>query len=127
MHVFTYGSLMYPEVWRRVTGGGHADEPATLLDHARYAIRGASYPGMVACPGAQVEGMLYRDVDAAALAALDAFEGPEYRRGTVQVCCAGGVTASAAAYLYLAPEKLSGSPWEPEAFDLPGFIAMHCP
>lgn len=126
MHVFTYGSLMFPEVWRRVTGGLHAAERARLADHARHAIRGVSYPGVTGCPGAAVDGVLYRDVDAAALAALDAFEGPEYRRATVTVTCENGDTVEAGVYLYLVAEKLSESPWDAGAFDIAGFISMHC-
>ncbi|GIZ51783.1 gamma-glutamylcyclotransferase family protein [Noviherbaspirillum aridicola] len=126
MHVFAYGSLMFPEVWRRVTGDTRRGEPALLADHARHAIHGESYPGVVARCGAQVPGVLYRDVGEAALAALDAFEGPEYERVTVRVRDAAGAQVDAAAYLYLVPGKLSASPWEPQAFDLAGFIARHC-
>lgn len=126
MHVFTYGSLMYPEVWRRVTGAALDGVPARLAGHARFAIRGESYPGMIVSPAEEVKGVLYRDVGETALVALDAFEGPEYRRVNVRVACRGDMV-EAAAYLYLVPEKLSESPWEPRAFDPAGFIARHCP
>ena len=79
-HIFTYGSLMFAEVWQRVVRGSYRSAPATIVDHARYALRGETYPGMIAEAGGTVLGVLYFAVDAQDLALLDAFEGTEYRR-----------------------------------------------
>ena len=79
-NIFTYGSLMFPNVWEQVVRGRYASVKAALEDHARYAIAGESYPGMVAQTGATVEGILYLDIDAADIARLDTFEGHDYRR-----------------------------------------------
>ncbi|OWW23009.1 gamma-glutamylcyclotransferase family protein [Noviherbaspirillum denitrificans] len=125
-HVFTYGSLMFPAVWQRVVRGDYRSAPARLDGHARFAIAGETYPGMVARPGASVDGVLYFDVSPADLAALDAFEGAEYRRDTVRVTLSTGETIDAGTYIYLLPEKLSGSPWLPEAFQMQRFIGSYC-
>ncbi|HWV63502.1 MAG TPA: gamma-glutamylcyclotransferase family protein, partial [Oxalicibacterium sp.] len=114
MHVFTYGSLMFPAVWRRVVRGSHRSLPAVLDGYARHAVRGELYPGIVHRPGASVEGVLYLDVNEAELAVLDGFEGSEYRRESVTVRTAADMQMVAAdAYLFLAGHRLSGEAWEP--------------
>ncbi|HYD96784.1 MAG TPA: gamma-glutamylcyclotransferase family protein [Noviherbaspirillum sp.] len=125
-HVFTYGSLMFPEIWTRVVRGHYRAMPARLDGHARFEIVGETYPGMVERRGSVVEGVLYLDVAPADIDALDAFEGAEYRRAAVQVRLESGETVEAGSYLYLLPQKLSESPWRPEAFQMARFIGSYC-
>lgn len=125
-HVFTYGSLMFPQVWQRVVRGSYRFAPAAISGFARLEIVGETYPGMVARAGAAVQGVLYFDITAADIAALDAFEGVEYRRDTVDVSLASGQSLKADTYLYLLPEKLSESPWLPENFQMERFIGSYC-
>ncbi|NEX63268.1 gamma-glutamylcyclotransferase family protein [Noviherbaspirillum galbum] len=125
MHVFTYGSLMFSPVWERVVRGSYEAEPAVLSGHVRHAILGETYPGMIASPGSEVAGMLYRGVSDADVAALDAFEGVEYRRVAVQVA-AGGRPVEAQTYLYLMPDRLSADPWVPERFEMARFLGTYC-
>lgn len=127
MPVFTYGSLMFPAIWQRVVRGSYRALPATAAGFARYAVREATYPGMVREPGAAVEGVVYLDVDATDLAALDAFEGDEYRRETITVRLADGARLTADAYVFLAVQRLLPTPWEPEAFQAARFMASYCP
>ncbi|GGI55265.1 gamma-glutamylcyclotransferase family protein [Oxalicibacterium solurbis] len=127
MHVFTYGSLMFPAVWRRVVRGSHRALPAVLEGYARHAVRGELYPGVVHRPGASVEGVLYLDVSEAELAVLDDFEGSEYRRESVMVRTAADMQMVAAdTYLFLAGHRLSGEAWERQHFRMTHFIAAHC-
>lgn len=125
-HVFTYGSLMFGQIWHRVVRGEYASAPAIAHGHARFAIKGETYPGMVHQPGASVEGVLYFDVGQDDIGALDAFEGSEYRRESIRVTLAGGETVQAETYVYLAAEKLSESPWLPDAFQMERFIGTYC-
>jgi gamma-glutamylcyclotransferase (GGCT)/AIG2-like uncharacterized protein YtfP len=124
--VFTYGSLMFAQVWQRVVRGRYQSEPAVAADYVRLAIAGVDYPGMIARAGASVPGVLYFDVDARDIAALDTFEGADYRRVPLQVTTASGVALAAHAYLYLPLQNLSESPWLPQAFDAARFIEAHC-
>ncbi len=126
VHVFTYGSLMFPQVWQRVVRGDYRSAVARLDGHARFEIAGETYPGMVVRPGASVDGVLYFDVSPADVAALDAFEGEEYRRDRVRVALFSGEIVDAATYLYLPHQKLSDSPWLPEAFQMERFIGSYC-
>jgi gamma-glutamylcyclotransferase (GGCT)/AIG2-like uncharacterized protein YtfP len=124
-NVFTYGSLMFPQVWQQVVAGNYRSVRASAPGHARYAVDGETYPGMVAQSGSVVEGVLYLAVDAAHVEALDRFEGEAYRRVTIDVALADGSSQPAATYLYVAP-GLSTSPWEPAAFELQRFMQTYC-
>jgi gamma-glutamylcyclotransferase (GGCT)/AIG2-like uncharacterized protein YtfP len=125
-HVFTYGSLMFPEVWNRVVRGNYRSCPARLDGYRRHALVDASYPAIVADAGASVDGVLYFDVDAADLARLDAFEGVEYRRDAVPVSTASG-PAMAQAYVWLDAARLAHRPWLPERFSIPEFLGAYPP
>ena len=124
--VFTYGSLMFAEVWTRVVTGRYRALAARLADHARFAVAGETYPGMIASAGATVDGVLYLDVDDADVARLDRFEGDDYRRETVTLACADGSTRTGDTYVYLPRDRLTKSPWDPDAFPMDVFIATYC-
>jgi gamma-glutamylcyclotransferase (GGCT)/AIG2-like uncharacterized protein YtfP len=126
MCIFTYGSLMFPRVWLRVVRGSYRSEPAVAHGFARFAIAGETYPGMVPRDGESVAGVLYYDVSAPDIAALDAFEGEEYRRVAISVRTALGADLEVGTYLYLRPEKLTESPWIPAAFQMERFIGSYC-
>lgn len=126
MHIFTYGSLMFPEIWQRVVRGDYRSAPATARGYARYALADDTYPGMIASPQATVEGVLYFDVDAQDVAALDAFEGSEYRRDLIDVVINSGETVIACTYIFMAEQRLSTLPWEPQAFQMSRFIGSYC-
>lgn len=129
-HCFTYGSLMWADIMARVCGREFASEPASLADHARHPVRGQDYPGLRPAPGGLVPGRLYRDVDAAAWARLDAFEGEEYERADVLVALADGRTLPAQVYRFrgdFAGRLLPGA-WDVAAFEREGrerFLARY--
>jgi len=124
-NVFTYGSLMFPQVWQCVVAGAYRSLSAAANGHARFAIAGETYPGMVAQTGAMVEGVLYFDVNPDDLAALDRFEGEDYRRAIIEVVLADGRQVSCATYIYTG-ERLSAAAWNPAAFELQAFMATYC-
>jgi gamma-glutamylcyclotransferase (GGCT)/AIG2-like uncharacterized protein YtfP len=126
-HIFTYGSLMFPQVWQRVVRGAYRSAPATLDGHARFEVTGQTYPGMVPVPGAQVRGLVYFDVDPADIALLDIFEGAAYRRKELEAVLADRSAVAISAYLYLDRSGLSQRPWDPEQFQIARFMASHCP
>jgi gamma-glutamylcyclotransferase (GGCT)/AIG2-like uncharacterized protein YtfP len=126
VNVFTYGSLMFPEVWGRVVAGRYASLAATLVDHARFAVHEQDYPGMTRAAAASVDGVLYLGVDDSDVARLDDFEGADYRRDVVVVRCADGRVREASTYLYLPTDRLLASPWDRDGFALERFLATYC-
>jgi gamma-glutamylcyclotransferase (GGCT)/AIG2-like uncharacterized protein YtfP len=132
MHIFTYGTLMFPEVWQAVVGRPFATIAGHVSGFALYRVRGAVFPGMVATTDSrQVPGIVYLDVDDDALTRLDRFEDAFYRRQAVTVACDDGRLREA--HAYLVPEEnraeLSDEPWTYQAFaergDLAQFMARY--
>ncbi|GGI18984.1 gamma-glutamylcyclotransferase family protein [Oxalicibacterium faecigallinarum] len=126
MHVFTYGSLMFPAVWQRVVHGRYRSVPAMLPGYARYEVAGETYPGMVPKTASAVNGVLYLDVDEADLLALDVFEGSEYRRDVVTVSVAADENLTAVTYVFTAMQRLTNRPWEAGSFRITQFMEAYC-
>jgi gamma-glutamylcyclotransferase (GGCT)/AIG2-like uncharacterized protein YtfP len=99
MHFFAYGTLLIPDVMRRVTGRTLRATAATLRGYVALRVKGEVYPALVAFPDKLVEGILYFDLDAATLKRLDTFEGAGYRRTTVTVETCTGEWEEAVVYL----------------------------
>lgn len=126
-NLFAYGTLQIPEVMAAVAGTGFASERASIKDHARYRLSELSYPGLRREAGAEAHGILYRELDAGAMARLDVFEDDFYRRETHTVITDTGEAVEAEVYV-VPPEHdslLIPEPWDLERFrtqDLPRFL-----
>ncbi len=99
IRLFVYGTLADPARCEALTGRRFPGRPARLPGYVRVAPPG-SYPYVVPRPGASVTGWLLEDVDAAALRALDAYEGEGrlYRR-TAATADVGGVAVPCEVYV----------------------------
>ncbi|ORZ40906.1 hypothetical protein BCR44DRAFT_34753 [Catenaria anguillulae PL171] len=124
--VFVYGSLMHPEVWRRVTGAATADErkayPAMIQGYVRRAVTDASafYPAIRATGNPddkvyglaiEVEGEYVKGVTAR----LDQYETAMYSRIQVPITLLSTRTDAAGGTLppsIRADERIM---WEPPA------------
>jgi gamma-glutamylcyclotransferase (GGCT)/AIG2-like uncharacterized protein YtfP len=131
MHVFTYGTLMFPDVWRAVVGREFATVAATAAGFDIYCVRDAVYPGIVAVPDSSVSGIVYLDVDPASIARLDAFEDDFYHRQTIEVHGDDGSIVTADAYVVPSADRhlLTNEHWAAEKFaargDLARFVARY--
>ena len=125
-NVFTYGSLMFPEVWTRVVVGDYRSVRARLEGHARFEVRDQSYPGMVAQAGSSVEGVLYLDVGDADFARLDHFEGDDYARASIEVACEDGIARAAETYVYRLRDRLLNTLWQADRFAMQRFLDTYC-
>ncbi len=118
MDLFTYGTLMSPEIMTKVAGCRLAALPANLQNYQRFLVRDEVYPGITVKAGGQVDGMLYLDVPDAALQRLDVFEGEMYERRGVTVQEKGGTVREAMTYVFR-PEYhdlLTDIPWDFDEF-----------
>ncbi|MEM8495910.1 MAG: gamma-glutamylcyclotransferase family protein [Planctomycetota bacterium] len=125
--VFTYGTLMVPDVMRAVTGKRFQSRNAALHGFNRLRVRHEVYPAIVAAADASTRGRLYVGVDAANLKRLDDFEGEYYTRQSVTVTDDHGEIRQALAYVIadVHRHRLSEEPWDEAAFvehHLPEFM-----
>ena len=119
MHVFTYGTLMFPEVWNAVVGRSYASVDGTLHGFAIYTVRDAVFPGIITAHESDaVRGVVYLDVENVSLARLDRFEDDFYRRETLSIDCSDGHERSADAYVVPAENRaiLSEQAWSRDEF-----------
>jgi gamma-glutamylcyclotransferase (GGCT)/AIG2-like uncharacterized protein YtfP len=121
MNLFTYGTLMVPEVWQAVVGREFATVRGEVQGFAVYRVRNSVYPVMVeAPPESCVAGLIYLDVDEAALAALDDFESELYDRVSVNALVASSETMPCHAYVLPARRAhfATNESWELSRFRL---------
>lgn len=126
MHVFTYGTLMFPEVWRAVVGKEFETAAATAANFAIYYVRDAVYPGIIATPSGTVPGLVYFDVDAESLARLDVFEGVDYHRQPIEVTRTDNVQILSADAYVIPPANshlLTDESWSAREFAARGELA----
>jgi gamma-glutamylcyclotransferase (GGCT)/AIG2-like uncharacterized protein YtfP len=118
MHVYTYGTLMFPDVWRSVVGKDFPTVAGTANGFAVYRVRDAVFPGIIAAADAMVRGIVYLDVDDYSLARLDRFEDDFYERQALSVDCDDGQQRTAEAYVVTLPNRnvLTSEPWDGESF-----------
>ena len=59
-NLFTYGSLMFPEViYKLTTRQEYPNAKATLLHFTRRRVKARVYPGITALQGSAVSGVVY--------------------------------------------------------------------
>src|SRR3954462_6399580 len=98
MHVFTYGTLMFPEVWPSVVGKSFETIHGRVDGYVVVRVEGAVFPGMTpAGDDAIARGVVYLDVDDASLDRLDRFQDDFYNRQAIPVSCEDGRQLLAAA------------------------------
>jgi gamma-glutamylcyclotransferase (GGCT)/AIG2-like uncharacterized protein YtfP len=119
MHVFTYGTLMFPEVWRAVVGREFATVDGAAAGFAIYRVQDAVFPGIRAASDRDaVRGVVYLNVDAVSLERLDVFEDDFYERQALWIECDDGERRQANAYVVPAHNRavLTDEPWDRDQF-----------
>lgn len=119
MRLFTYGTLMFPEVWQRISIGVFPAEPAVLRGYAMYRVKDAVYPGIIrADTGPEVHGLVYTDLDEDTLFELDTYESSFYERLPVRVTLASGEEVECHAYIVPSSRRdlLTSESWDAEMF-----------
>ena len=119
MRLFCYGTLMFPEVMQRVTGGHYEGIVASLDDYGCYSVNGQAFPGIVGEAGAVAQGLVYAGIGDSLLRKLDRYEGDLYERVRVCVTDAEGRPLQAWTYVIPAARRgvLSRQAWDRQAFE----------
>jgi gamma-glutamylcyclotransferase (GGCT)/AIG2-like uncharacterized protein YtfP len=85
-NIFTYGTLMFEEIWSQVVTGKYKKLSAVLAGYDRKMARGEQFPVLFPhAPSSHVEGFVYLDVSDADLKKLDYFEAEYYLRKQAEV------------------------------------------
>jgi Gamma-glutamyl cyclotransferase, AIG2-like len=121
---------MWADIMARVCGGVLPSEAARLHGYRRHPVRGEDYPGLRLAEGGVVDGRLYRGLDTAQWARLDAFEGADYERLHVSVVLPDGRLEAADVYCFRIEQAIQLLPgdWDPQRFESEGrerFLARY--
>ncbi|MCU0917126.1 MAG: gamma-glutamylcyclotransferase [Planctomycetes bacterium] len=128
MKLFTYGSLMFGEVWSQLVRGDYVKRPARLQGFTRRSVHADVYPVIFKSHSSDwVDGFVYFGVSDEDLSRLDAFEGDAYDRQTHTVVVEDFEKHAAEAYVLKDCYKylVNNSRWDPQWFAreaLPFFI-----
>lgn len=118
-NVFCYGTLEFDAVMKKVTGATFPAEPATLIDYARYMVKGAPYPAIIQEHGAVTEGTLYHGLTAQHLQRMDEYEDSLYDRIKSEVLTKKGELI--AVQIYIVPPSrahhVGKEPWNKNEFE----------
>jgi gamma-glutamylcyclotransferase (GGCT)/AIG2-like uncharacterized protein YtfP len=131
MNLFTYGSLMFDEVWSQLVCGDYVKRSARLQGFTRRRVHGDVYPVIVrGRDGDWVDGVVYFGVDDADLKRLDLFEAEPYDRQTHLVVVDGCEKHPADAYVLKDDYRhmIHDCEWDPQWFEreaLPIFIGSY--
>lgn len=111
---------MLPEVFGSVARRLPAHRAVTLFGWKRCQVQDQSYPAIIAAQAQTVPGVLWTDVAESEMNLLDAFEGSEYQRVTVNVIDSAGMHYCAQAYAWARPDGLIDEPWDFDWFRAEG-------
>jgi gamma-glutamylcyclotransferase (GGCT)/AIG2-like uncharacterized protein YtfP len=131
MNLFTYGSLMFDEVWSHLVHGDYTRRPARLHGFARRRVQGDVYPVIVRSQsGDWVDGVVYFDIEPDDLKRLDVFEAEPYDRQTHIVVVDGCERHGADAYVLkdCYRHMIQDCEWDPQWFEreaLPIFMGSY--
>jgi len=115
-HVFVYGTLLFPEVVKGLTGYSFQTIEATLNGYHRCTVKNSDYPAIVKKPGSQVDGKILLNLDNRSYEILRFFEGDEYQCISVDVQTANS-KYTACVFIWMgANEMLEKADWNPELF-----------
>lgn len=109
---------MFPDIWTAVAGRSFATVEGTAAGYAIFRVRDAVFPGIVVASGSSVRGVVYLDVDLAAVDRLDRFEDDFYDRQSLTIDCDDGRQLVAGAYVVPPASRhvLTSEPWDLDSF-----------
>ena len=125
MNVFTYGSLMFEEIWTNVVAGNYSRQDARLYGYLRRKIRGEIYPAVIAGSNEDyVDGKIYLDVSIDDINSLDVFEGEYYQKRSCECQLDGGRKIPACVYVFKNKFQylIESEAWDPDEFSKAGVV-----
>lgn len=118
MPLFTYGTLLFPEVLHALIGRVPQSQIASVGDWRVAALKNRTYPGLVAAPGAIAHGRLLTGLSGDEWRLLDNFEDRKYELR--QMTLLGG--QNSLAYVWIDDAEACSNTW-----DFQNFALTHLP
>ena len=87
--VFVYGSLLFPEITKKLTGKSFKTLPAIVEGYKMYCVKGCDYPAIVRENGTFTNGKVLLDVEESDILKMSFFEGDEYEKKKISVLVNG--------------------------------------
>lgn len=105
---------MFGELIQAVAGSALPRQDAVLRGYAQFLLPEDGEAAMIAFPDREVDGVVYRDLDEAALKRVDAFQGRRFERVAVTVEAGNGEWIEADAYVLKPRQRkaLSAEEWD---------------
>jgi len=113
--VFVYGSLIFSELVKALTGTTFSTKGGILPDFKCFAVNGADYPAVVFHKGSSVKGKILLNVDDRSLEILRFYEGDEYECITASIHTENETTKALVFVWKGANARLNGS-WNENRF-----------
>ncbi|MGH3720614.1 MAG: gamma-glutamylcyclotransferase family protein [Pseudonocardiaceae bacterium] len=114
MPLFTYGTLLFPEVLRALLGRVPQSQPASADGWRVATLENRSYPGLVAIPGETVHGRLLIGLSGDEWSLLDDFEDRRYElRRIALLDRQDGLT-----YVWVNDSEACPNTWDAQSFAL---------
>lgn len=110
--LFTYGTLLFPEVLHALLGREPQSKSASVGGWRVAALKNRTYPGLVAAPGEITHGRLLTELNGHEWRLLDNFEDCRYELR--QITLIGG--QSSLAYIWVDDAETCSKTWDPQAF-----------
>jgi gamma-glutamylcyclotransferase (GGCT)/AIG2-like uncharacterized protein YtfP len=114
MALFTYGTLLFPEVLRALLGRVPQSQPASAAGWRVAALENRSYPGLVEAPGEIAHGRLLTGLSGDEWRLLDNFEDRKYELR--QVALLSG--QNSLAYVWVDDAEACPNTWDAQSFAL---------
>ena len=124
MPLFTYGTLLFPEVLRALIGRVPQSHVASADGWRVAALKNRTYPGLVATPGGIAHGRLLTGLSDDEWCLLDNFEDRKYELR--QMTLLGG--QNSLAYVWVDDAETCSNTWDIQSFaltHLPAYV-KHC-
>lgn len=117
-NVFVYGTLMFPDVQKAITGETLVFCDANLSGFRRGKLKDREYPGIIECSEGTVAGKVLLGVRAELLDLFDKYEGYEFRKVEASPILSAGERVEAIAYAWaLAPDDVQEEDWDAIEFE----------
>jgi len=117
-NIFVYGTLLFTEITKKLTGKSFKTLPAVLPEFKICSIKERDYPAIFVENGSETKGKILLDVEDSDLQILSFYEGDEYKKEKVTVLINGKPEIALAFVWAKENELLENKKWDLHRFEI---------